>query len=262
MLVPHSPYGEQLERAGAFALHEQLSDRLRELVKAADRGSRLPSEEQLVQRYGVSRVTVRRALETLVDEGLLVRRQGRGTFVGPQRIQSLDRLRPFVDAFKDDSGVEARMLDFGWTSSAALPEAFGGPSGRVLTFRRLYVSDGAPHALIRVSVPEAIGRRIKRDQLESRPIYHVLQNDLAIALRDARIEVTSELADFDVATLLQVPADGHLLVLVRTTVDIDEVPVETSTHYLRPEAYRLRLTVGGGALPQVICLPGNSSTDE
>lgn len=254
------PLGKELERSGDLALHEQLSDRLREFAKAAGHGSRLPSEQHLIERYGVSRVTVRRAMETLVEEGVVVRHQGRGTFVGPQRVQSLDRLRPFVDAFEENSDVEARLLDFGWTSSATLPAGCGGPNGRALTFRRLYVSDGAPHALIRVSVPEALGRRITREALKSRPIYHVLQNDLEIGLRDARLDVTSELAGFDVADLLQIPAGSHLLVLGRVTVDVHGEVVEASTHYLRPEAYRLRLTVGGGALPEVIRLPGK--TDE
>ena len=255
------PDDDQLERSSAAALHEQLSDRLRDFARTAEVGTRLPSEERLVRRYGVSRVTVRRAIETLVEEGLLVRRQGMGTFVGPQRIQSLDRLRPFVDVLKDEPGVEARLIEFGWASSAALPEQFGGPEGEVLTFRRLYVSHGVPDALVRVSVPKSIGQLIERKHLESTPIYHVLQNDLGIALRDARVEVTSESADADVVNLLHLSGHAHLLVLRRITSDASGMPVEFSTHFLRPEVYRLRVSVAGGALPQVIRLPGTAGMD-
>jgi GntR family transcriptional regulator len=251
------PAVDHLDRSGVESLHEQLSGRLRDFAQASERGTRLPSEEQLVQQYAVSRVTVRRAVDTLVDEGLLVRRQGLGTFVGPQRIQSLDRLRPFVDAFADDSDVEALLISLDWAPSASLPDAFGGPDGRVLSFLRLYVSEGVPHALIRVNLPEHIGRRITRAQLEAGPIYHVLQNDLKLSLRDARIDVTSDVADADVAARLEVPTGSHLLVLDRLTTDQHGVPVETSRHYLRPDAYRLRVTVAGGVLPEVIRLPGS-----
>jgi GntR family transcriptional regulator len=249
----------KLERFGVRALHEQLSDRLREFATSAERGERLPTEEELVALYKVSRVTVRRAIETLVDEGLLVRRQGRGTFVGQQRVQSLDRLRPFVDAFGDDPGVEARLIEFGWTSGDEVPETLGGPDGQVLAFQRLYLSEGSPHALVRVMVPEAIGRRIERAQLESHPIYHVLQNELALKLREARIGVTCEPADADVAAQLQIPVGRPLLVLERTTVDVDGDPVETATHYLLPDVYELQLTVDGGALPPLIRLPSRES---
>lgn len=254
----HEPSSE-LERSGVFALHEQLSDRLREFARAAERGTRLPSEAELVQIYKVSRVTVRRAIETLVEEGLLVRRHGRGTFVGQLRVQTLDRLRPFVDAFGDDPGVEARLISYGWLSGESVPAALGGPEAPALSFRRLYLTDGAPHALVQVMVSEAIGRRLQRAQLESHPIYHVLQNELELKLREARIEVSCEPADADVAAALELAVGAPILVLERTTVDTAGVPVESATHYLRPDTYQLQLTVDGGALPPVMRLPSRGA---
>ena len=69
-----------LRRESPRALHQQLSDRLREdLLRDYTQGQQIPTEEELTQRYGVSRVTVRRAIQTLVEQNVLLRRQGKGT---------------------------------------------------------------------------------------------------------------------------------------------------------------------------------------
>src|ERR1700731_2532398 len=72
----------ELERGNPRALHEQLSDRLKsELLSSYSSGHQIPTEEAICQIYGLRRVTGRRALQPLVDQGLLIRRQGIGTFL-------------------------------------------------------------------------------------------------------------------------------------------------------------------------------------
>jgi GntR family transcriptional regulator len=253
--------GKKLRRFGASALHEQLSEHLRAFATRAQTDTRLPSEDELARAFDVSRVTVRRAVQTLVEEGLLARRQGRGTFVaGPHVVQSLDRLRPFVDAFSGDDSVQARLLEFRWITDPEVPETFAGDDSSALMFQRLYLTDGVPHALVRVMVPQDIGRRITRPQLEAHPIYHVLQNELQLKLREAYITVDCEAAEAEIAGRLQIEVGSLLLVVDRLTVDLGGRVVEAATHYLLPQVYRLQLTVDGGSLPQLIRLP-NTGTD-
>ena len=78
---------EQLDTNNAVPLYEQLRVALRERLDSGvlDPGERLPSEAELCRKYGVSRITVRRAVDELVEEGILERRQGKGTFVAPKR---------------------------------------------------------------------------------------------------------------------------------------------------------------------------------
>lgn len=253
--------GQRLRRLGASALHEQLSEHLRAFATRAQTDTRLPSEDELAQAFEVSRVTVRRAVQTLVNEGLLTRRQGRGTFVaGRHVVQSLDRLRPFVDAFSGDDSVQARLLDFGWITDPQVSDTFEGQDASALMFQRLYLSDGVPHALVRGMVPQDIGRRITRSQLEAHPIYHVLQNELQLKLREARITVDCEAAEAEIAGRLQIGVGSPLLVVDRLTVDLGGRVVEAATHYLLPQVYRLQLTVDGGSFPPLIRLP-NTGTD-
>ncbi|HEX3468967.1 MAG TPA: GntR family transcriptional regulator, partial [Candidatus Elarobacter sp.] len=92
-----------LQRQSSHSLYEQIADRLRQTIIASDEPGQLPTEEALVQLYGVSRSTVRKAVQRLVDESLLVRRQGKGTFVAqpiPKIVHSIDRLAPFYETFR------------------------------------------------------------------------------------------------------------------------------------------------------------------
>lgn len=256
---------EKLNRLSPLALHEQLSERIRALIGSAGDEGRLPSEDELARTFEVSRATVRRAVETLVQEGELVRRQGRGTFIArPRVVGHLDRLSPFVDAFTDDDRVETRLLTFAWVSGPEyeLPVAIGGPDGEALMFERLYLSDGTPHALVRVMVPSAIGRRITRAQIEMHPIYHVLRDQLKETLWEAHVTVRCEPADRATAQALKVAEGSWLLVLGRATTREKGEVVEVATHFLRPDVYQLELTAHGGSLPRLIRLPARSGQEE
>lgn len=108
-------------------LYRQLSDRLRADVAALRPGDRIPSEPELARQLGVSRFTVAKAIEALVDDGLLFRRQGKGTFVAtPPVKRAPGYLRSFTEAVLA-AGRQARseLLFFGpveWTPGSPYPE--------------------------------------------------------------------------------------------------------------------------------------------
>src|SRR5690349_19645318 len=110
--------------AGPTPLYDQLKEILRqEIAKGAYRPEeQLPSETQLVQRYNISRTTVRQALNDLVNEGILYRRQGKGTFVAPPKIeQELVRLTDFVEDMAQ-AGLNPSSKVISLTEEAASPE--------------------------------------------------------------------------------------------------------------------------------------------
>lgn len=255
---------DQLIRSSPLALHEQLTALLREQIERTGPGSKLPTEDELLEAYGVSRTTVRKAVETLVNEGVLIRRQGKGTFVALQPIvQSLDRLAPFVEALPNEESTHTRLIEHGWVSGEAVPEPLGGPNATAMMFRRLYLTDEIPHALVRSTVREDLGRRINRDDLEQHPIYDLLQNQLGVMLHEAELNVScrpanrdvTESLDPDVPDLLEILPGSSLLILERVTVDRQRVPVECATHYLRPDVYRLRVHAQADGLPGFMRLP-------
>lgn len=232
-------------------MHEQLADQLRHRVAQSEPDSRMPTEMELVTGYRVSRTTVRRALAALVEEGLLVRRQGAGTFVAPRRVtHPLDQLRPFVSIFASVGKYpEGRILRFEWTDD---PVALAGlDAGSGLLVRRLYVIEDAPQALADITLPEGVGERISRAQIEEHPVYQVLQQDLGLTLSHGDITLSSVGASPDRAEPLGVAPGSPLLALSRVTYDDSGRAVERARYHLLPDLFQLHLTVSAHGSEQL-----------
>jgi GntR family transcriptional regulator len=239
--------------AGSASIHKQLAERLRAQVSQMTPDSQMPTEKELVNRYGVSRTTVRRALSGLVEEGLLVSRQGAGTFVAPRRIvHPLDQLRPFISIFASvGKRPEGQILRFEWVSEPQLPPQVAHPVDGALMIRRLYTIDGAPQAVADIAVPDPFGQRISRAEIDEHPIYQVLQDNLGLTLSYGQIALTSQSATKDLAQPLGVATGHPLLVLQRATMDADDRLLEHATYYLLPDRFELRLTVEATELEKV-----------
>jgi GntR family transcriptional regulator len=141
-------------------LYRQLVDELRADVAKRAVGDRIDSEPKLAQRFGVSRFTVTRAIEILVEEGLVRRRQGLGSFVAPP---SLVRAASYLSSFTE--AVEAqgrrashRLLSFGsadWREGLPYPQ-----DAALISMDRLRFVDGAPAAVHRSVIDKKVADRI------------------------------------------------------------------------------------------------------
>lgn len=242
--VTAAAHATALRRASVDALHSQLAARLLEQVGHMRSGEQLPTELDLMQTYRVSRTTVRRAVQELVDRGVLVRRQGKGTFVSrPDVTQSLNHVTPFRSVL-DAAGKpwETRIVDFEWRTGAEVPGDFG-EQARVLSFRRLYSSEGTPHALLHYQVAERFGAELTEDDIRETPLLHVLERKYDLIVRRAKYVVQSRIADAEQSQLLEIPAGAPILVLHRfSRTPADEI-IEITSHYLRPEVYELSVAI-------------------
>lgn len=243
--------GLNLSRESARALHEQLTDQLREhLLNEHGVDDQLPTEEVLTKTYGVSRVTVRRAIQTLVSQGILIKRQGKGTFVArprPQIVHPIDRLAPFVETFMaNGESVETKLLEFRWLEGPELPEQFR-DLGSSLSYSRLYVSSGVAHAVTRIVMPPDLGEQVTRADASTKPVYDILQGKLGIVLSRADHIVGCQVPSAQLAQALGVSPSTFMLVVERTTYGDKGRPVVTTTHYLRPDVYKLSVSVAAKA---------------
>lgn len=237
-----------LVRGGEQALYEQIADLLRhQMMSGLVAGDQLPTETELVQRFATSRATVRKAMQQLVDEGVLTRRRGKGTFLArpiPTVVHPIDRVMPFMETFRQTGeGVDTRLVRFGWEEDPRLPDALQGWSRPVLTFERLYVSRGVPHAVTDVMVPHHIGRLISQADVEKDPIYHVLQKKTKAMPARAEFVVSCRQPTPSISEALEMSRVSLLLVLERISRDAQGSPVEYTTHYLRPDVYRLSVAI-------------------
>jgi GntR family transcriptional regulator len=225
--------------------YQSIADELRGRLQSGDLGSSrvLPSESDLSEQYAASRVTVRRALEILREEGLVDSRQGFGWFVATDPLrQSLGRLGTIERQLTDEGVVSTRrILDFRFVSAPPRARRILG-CGSVLRVRRLNLADGEPFALVTVWCPEEYGAELSRADVERSPFYELL----AVPLGGATQTIGAALASSAEAGLLQVPAGSPVLRCERTTRSVDEVPVLLSEH-----VFPAHLTVFEVDLPHV-----------
>ena len=209
--------------------YRDIADALRLRVESGELGpgSVLPSEADLSAAYDASRVTVRRALEQLREEGLVDSRQGFGWFVATDPLrQSLGRLATIEGQLKA-SGVqpERRVLDFAFVTPPAWVRALL-DADRVLEVRRVNLADGQPFARVTVWCPEELGARLSRDEVEQSPFYELLPVELGGATQTIGAAAASS-AD---AELLAVPTGSPVLRCHRVTTTVEGRPVLVSEH--------------------------------
>jgi GntR family transcriptional regulator len=140
-------------------------------------GDRLPSEDELLARFGVSRITVRRAIQNLIQRGVVEILRGRGTFVlAPKVSQELTKLTGFVEDM-DTHGrkASARVVSQGVVAAnARVAQHLGISKGtRVMRIERVRLADSVPMSFDETYLPLEIGKEIVRNDLRVRPIFSV-----------------------------------------------------------------------------------------
>ena len=191
--------------------HEQLSDWLRDRIRAGQMAvhDQLPSEAELGELSGVSRITVRRALATLENEGRIYRRQGLGSFVAPPPLpQGLVRLTDFAQDM-ERAGLTASSRVLHQAPEAAAPavaEALGIEVGApTVRLDRLRLGDGAPVALDRTWLPPFYAQFLEGHDLTAETIYRVLERDFQIPVLRGHYRIEAGLAGAAEAEPLGVP---------------------------------------------------------
>jgi GntR family transcriptional regulator len=206
-----------------------IADELRRSVEAGEFGAGrlLPSESELSAVHGVSRVTVRKALELLRDEGLIDSRQGFGWFVAADPLrQALGRLGTIEEQLSE-LGVASERRVVGFRFVTAPPRArqvLGTPS--VLEVRRVNLADGQPFARVTVWCPDELGATLSRAQVERAPFYELLDVEIGRATQT----IGAAAAGGADAELLHVPVGSPVLRCERVTRDVDDRPILLSEH--------------------------------
>lgn len=209
--------------------YQQIAEELRGRVLAGEfaAGRMLPSESELSAEFSASRVTVRRALEVLRDEGLVDARQGFGWFVaGDPLRQPLGRLATIEEQMAESGVVsERRILEFAFERAPKFVARVLNTT-QVLRVKRLNMADGEPFAIVTVWCPADLGQNLSRRDVEQSPFYELLD----IPLQGATQTIGADAASDDDAKLLQVPVGSPVLRCERTTSDASGRAVLLSHH--------------------------------
>jgi GntR family transcriptional regulator len=208
-------------------------------------GERLPGEPDLAAGHGVSRVTIRRALDQLVAEKMLERRPGVGTFVcAPASLGST--VLNFSDVFSHlkemGRSTEVRLLSFGYLVPAAqVAAALGlGPGERAQRAVRVRMIGAAPFSYLTTHVPEQVGETYSEADLASQPLLSLLERSGVVVGR-ARQSISATLAGPEVAGLLQLEIGAPLLSLTRVVEDEAGRAVEHLHALYRPDRFTFEM---------------------
>ncbi|MFD5747360.1 GntR family transcriptional regulator [Streptomyces sp. NPDC127033] len=201
--------------------------------------ARLPSETDLARQYGVSRMTVRQALDLLDSDRFVVRRQGSGTFVSGhgERGRRLNRLRSFAEEIEGTGGEPStRLIHCATTPTPAdVAEALGGghdePAHRLT---RVRLVDGSPAALQDAWIPYAVAPSLCREPLLDGSLYRTLTERFGVELRYADQSMAATLLTAEQAELLGAEPGTPALEVHRTTYGSRGETVEFTTSWTLP----------------------------
>lgn len=253
-------------------LYYQLENLLREKINsgAVAPGDRLPTESELIIEYGVSRITVRQALQALADDGLIERRQGRGTFVAERRT----RKRKFAGVTHLTGSLD-ELIEMGRETPVQLlemnrveadvheAELLGLKKGEpVYRIKRLRLREGQPYSLILNYLPAEIGARLTREELSHGVLLQILETKFGLNLTEARQQITAELADPYVAQLLQIRVGSPLLSIERTVYDEGGRPIEYVHTLYRSDLYSYSVFLTRKAAPLKLVPPQTAAPAE
>jgi GntR family transcriptional regulator len=224
----------------------QLREILLDLVESElDADQAIPSERELATRFGLSRMTVRQAVDHLVSEGRLYRVQGKGTFVARPKIEMPLRLASFTEDMRA-RGLEPGSRDLDRRTDAAsahLARALQiAPGDPVHVIERLRTADGIPMAVERSHIPEAVAPGLVDASLAGRSLYDVLASRYGVLLDRGDQTIEAGIADPTDAALLDLPGGSAVLLLQRRSFAGGR-PVEFAVSTYRADRYQLHVAL-------------------
>lgn len=237
---------DDLDRTGPLPMYAQVSSRLEQAIRsgAIPSGSRIESEVVIGEKLNLSRPTIRRAIQDLVDKGLLVRRRGVGTQVVRGEVT---RQVELTSLFEDLSAANLapqttvlcrQVVEADQTVADALGVDPGDP---VLHLRRLRSAAGVPMAVMQNFLPMEF-ESITTEMLAQRGLYQVLRSK-GVAIRIAKQRIGARRATTEESSLLGIDEGAPLLTMERVAYDNAGHVFEFGIHCYRPDMYSFETSV-------------------
>jgi DNA-binding GntR family transcriptional regulator len=235
------------DRGGPLPLYHELAEKIEQAIVGGEMpaGARLEDEGTLSERLGVSRPTMRRAIQLLAAKGLLVRRRGLGTQVVP--LPSMSRKLELTSLWDDltrlgkhpsTTVIECATVPAPTNVASELAVAADSP---VLHMRRLRSADDTPIALLENYLPEQYGD-ITAETMAADGLYETLSRR-GVTIRVAHQSMSAVAATTETAALLAVPVGAPLIQMSRTAFDFGGRATETGVHLYRPDLYTFETTL-------------------
>ncbi len=212
--------------------YHQLKEILREKIRSGEwkPGDLIPSERELSETYGISRMTTRQAITDLVNEGVFYREQGKGTFVTRHKItQQLMRLTGFTEDIRargQQPSTKVLAVEMRPVSEVIAEKLHLNAGQLVFCIQRLRLADGEPLAIELSHINFKGCEKLLEEDLEQNSLYRLLESKYGIPLMEAEQELEAGLAGSEEAQLLKIPVGSAVLYTRRTTYTDRYQPIE------------------------------------
>lgn len=206
-----------IDRNSPIPIYVQIVEELRVKVRQAEKENRekFYTDDELMKMFNVSRLTIRQAVQVLVDENKIIRVKGSGTFLSraPKKVASLESLDSFYDGFYLDNTSKADILFKGIIECPAeiANKLKIKPWSNVFYFERIRYIDGVPVVIDRRYMEEKYGKELTEHELKTISLVHLFPNKFKIKFIESEIEIEAKVADQETSEILKVDLGSPIL---------------------------------------------------
>mgnify|MGYP001267547364 CR=1 FL=1 len=233
-----------LDKDAHIPLHIQLKNEIERKIMNGELADQIPSEREFMQKYNVSRSTVREAITSLVREGVLVKKHGKGTFVSLKPIQNwLGHLSSTTEVIRNmNMQPGAQLIEFHKvTPPTYVKEITGFEEAYFL--KRVRLANDFPIGIEQHYYPLSIGGLLANYDLNKITLYNVIENELGIQFAMAKQKISCEPIPSGNETYLKISPNTYVLKAERTIKNqMDEV-IEFEEAYYRSDMYSFEINL-------------------
>jgi GntR family transcriptional regulator len=242
---------DQINRISKLPLYQQLYDILRESISRGEwkPGDLIPPESELIEKYQVSRITVRQVLDMLVKDGLIYRQRGRGSFVAhPAVEQVMQRVVSFTDdmtrrGFAPSTQVlRAGLMPAPKDIAACLSIEPGAELAQIV---RVRLADGEPMSVEESYLVHRYCQGILKYDFSINPLREILDKEFDVRWAYAHQSIRAMNASKDLAKNLSIPVNAAVLFIERVSYSQNNIPIEFLRIYNRGDRYSLQNDLRG-----------------
>jgi len=241
---------KKISKESPIPLHYQLKEILQEMIENEDLkpGQLIPTERELCEIQGVSRMTVNKAIMSLVNEGLVYREQGKGTFVSIAKVnREISQLKSFTEQMLESGVVsKTKILSFKvieatkkYRFELKMPE----DENKIIEIKRLRYSDDQPVAIEIAWLPYYLFKGMTRDIIENKSLYEIFREKYGYHPDKAKQIIEPTMLNEYESKLLNQEKSALALIFRRTTYLENEIPIEYTKAIYRSDKYKYQIVL-------------------
>ncbi|MFY0545903.1 GntR family transcriptional regulator [Brevibacillus sp. H7] len=238
-----------LDRKSFIPMYQQISETIQKQIQEGvyTEGAKIPTEQELMELFNVSRTTVRLAIQDMTEKGLIEKKQGKGTFVRNTTIYHPTQGFKGVYETLVAAGMSHETKLIGYKieeANESTREVFQLQKGeKVKTILRLCFVDGKPAVLAQINLNPSVMDFVTIEEAEQNPIHLILENKLNVPIRQVHLEIFAECASAEIAQALSIQENSAVLGAERVLYTKDGTPVEHTMLWFTAEGHRFSFDV-------------------